>query len=312
MPLRRIANAPREAQMDHLQAMKVFLKVVETGGFSEASRQLHMSPPAVTRAVAALEEAIGARLLIRTTRTTKVTDAGARYAEDCRRILNDIAESEAAAAGSHAKPTGTLIVTASVQFGKLHVLPIITEFLTQHPTMTGRALFLDRIVNIVEEGVDVAIRIGHLPDSEYRAIPVGSVRRVVCGSPAYFEKHGVPKVPADLANHTIVASTSAWASLEWRFGRQREIGIHVHPRLFCSTNEAAIRAATDGWGITRVLSYQIGSELVEGRLQTILSGFEEEPLPVHVVYPEGRRASAKVRAFVEFAVEKLRANRMIN
>ncbi|HVJ53710.1 MAG TPA: LysR family transcriptional regulator [Aliidongia sp.] len=296
--------------MDRWQAMRVFAKVAETGGFADAARQLNMSPPAVTRAVASLEEIIGARLFTRTTRAVKLTEAGSRYFEDCRRILADITEAEANAAGSYAKPTGTLIVTAPVLFGELYVLPVLTAFLSLHPAVNGRALFLDRVTNLVDEGMDVAVRIGHLADSDFSAIRVGTVRRIVCGAPAYFEKHGVPRTPADLAHHTIIAS--AGAAQDWRFGVDRKIGVTVHPRLVCNMLGPAIAAAIDGWGLTRVLSYQAAPALVEGKLQTVLGEFEEEPFPIHIVHPEGRHAPAKVRAFVDFAVEKLRANRMIN
>ncbi len=292
--------------------MKVFLKVAEGGGFAEAARQLDMSPPAVTRAVASLEEAIGARLFIRTTRAVKLTDAGSQYFQDCRRILADIEEAEAAAAGSFVTPTGTLTVTASVMFGRMYVLPVLTEYLQRNPAVTGRALFFDRVTNLVEEGIDVAIRIGHLPDSGLRATLVGSVRRVVCGAPAYFEKHGVPHHPSDLARHAIVATTAAWTSLEWRFGSDSGLAVPVRPRLLCNTNEAAIDAAVGGWGLTRLLSYQVAPLLVQGRLQTVLSDFEEPPMPVHVVHSEGRHAAAKVRSFVDFAIASLRANTLIN
>ncbi len=298
--------------MDRWQAMRVFVKVAEAGAFAAAARQLHMSPPAVTRIVATLEEAIGTRLLTRTTRQVKLTEAGSRYLEDCRRILADIAEAEAAAAGSYAKPTGTLLVTASVLFGQIYVLPILLDYLDAYPTVTIQALFLDRVTSLVEEGIDVAIRIGHLPDSGYSATRVGSVRRMVCAAPSYLEKHGIPRTPADLVRHSIVASTGAWSSPEWRFGREQKTAVTVRPRLFCNTNTAAITAAERGWGVTRILSYQIGPALAEGRLQAILSDYEEEPLPIHVVHVEGRHASAKVRSFVDFAVERLRANRMIN
>jgi DNA-binding transcriptional LysR family regulator len=298
--------------MDRWQAMKVFVKVAETGGFAEAGRQLNMSPPAVTRTIAALEAAIGGKLLARTTRSVKLTEAGARYFEDCRRILSEIAEAEASAAGSYATPTGTLTVSAPVLFGQIYVMPILRDYLDRFSTVTGRALLLDRIASIVEEDIDVAVRIGHLPDSGNTAVRVGEVRRVVCGAPAYFEKHGTPKIPRDLAAHKLVATTGAWASTEWRFGRDQKTGVTVHPRLFCNSNEAAISAAIAGWGITRVLSYQIGPAMAEGSLVSVLSDYEEEPLPIHVVHREGRQASAKVRAFVDFAVEKLRGNRMIN
>jgi len=298
--------------MDRFHAMRVLVKIADTGAFAEAARQLHMSPPAVTRAVAFLEEAIGARLLTRTTRSLKLTEVGGRYVEDCRRILTAIDEAEAAAAGSYAKPTGVLTVTASVLFGQIYIMPAVTEFLDLHPGVTGRMLFLDRVTNLVDEGIDVAIRIGHLPDSSHSAIKVGTVRKVICGAPDYFEKHGVPRTPQDLAEHRIVAATSAWTSLEWRFGGSDTTSVHVRPALFSNSNEAAISAARSGWGLTRVLSYQIGQDLLEGQLQIVLGEYEEEPLPIHIMHPEGRNAPAKVRAFVDFLATKLRANRLIN
>ena len=298
--------------MDRYHAMRVFVRIAETGGFAEAARQLHMSPPAVTRAVAALEDTIGARLLTRTTRAVKLTEAGARYLEDCRSILAAIEEAEAAAAGSYATPTGMLTVTSSVLFGQLYVMPILIEFLDAHPQVTGRMLFLDRVVSLVDEGVDVAIRIGHLPDSSYSAVRVGAVRRVICGSPEYLETRGVPRQPCELAQHRIIAATSAWTSLEWRFGENSEVAVNVKPALFSNSNEAAIGAARSGWGLTRALSYQVGPDLLAGRLQIVLEDYEQPPLPVHIVHPEGRNASAKVRAFIDFARERLRANRVIN
>ncbi|MGF7211321.1 DNA-binding transcriptional LysR family regulator [Skermanella aerolata] len=296
--------------MDRWQAMRIFVKVAETESFAESARQLHMSAPAVTRAVAALEDLIGARLFVRTTRSVKLTEPGSRYLDDCRRILSDIVEAEAAAAGSYATPSGTLAVTASALFGQMYVLPIMHEYLRTYPTVSGRLLFVDRPVNIVEEGVDVAIRIGHLPDSGFSAIKVGSIRRVVCGAPAYFEEHGVPAAPADLKDHRIAASTSAWASPEWRFAHDQRVTIS--PWLQCNTNDAAIATALAGSGLTRVLHYQIGPALLEGGLQIVLADYEEPPLPVHVLHPEGRHAPAKVRAFVDLAVSRLRENRFIN
>ncbi|WP_413990306.1 LysR family transcriptional regulator [Labrys okinawensis] len=294
--------------MDRWQAMRVFVKVAETGGFAEAARKLYMSPPAVTRAVAALEETIGARLLIRTTRSVKLTDAGQRYLADCQRILADLADAEAAAAGSYATPSGTLVVTAPVLFGQMHVMPIVMDYLSQHPAVTVQTLFLDRVTNLIEEGMDVAIRIGRLPDSELNAIRVGTVRRVVCASPAYLVAHGQPMTPAELANHSVIANVSAWPSLEWRFGRERKTSVGIHPRLICNLNEATISAAIEGWGLVRVLSYQVDDAVRDGRLRILLAEFEEEPLPVHVVHAGGRGPSAKIRSFVDFAVERLRAS----
>jgi DNA-binding transcriptional LysR family regulator len=292
--------------------MRVFVKVAEAESFADAGRQLHMSPPAVTRIVSALEDVIGTRLLARTTRSVKLTEAGAQYFADCQRLLADLSEAEASAAGAYGKPTGTLTVTTSAMFGTMFVLPLMTEYLDLYPDVIGRGLFVDRVVSMVDEGIDVAIRIGHLPDSGLTATRVGQVRRVICGSPIYFEKHGVPISPSDLSRHRIIASTSAWTSLEWRFGVQKKSTVRVNPRLYCSTNEAAIAAAASGWGLTRVLSYQIAPQLEAGELRTILSDYEEEALPIHVVHPEGRHASAKVRSFIDFAVGKLRSNRHFN
>lgn len=294
--------------MDRLQAMRVFVKVVETGGFAEAARKLYMSPPAVTRAIASLEHAIGARLLTRTTRSVKLTDAGQRYFADCQRILTDLADAEAAAAGSYATPSGTLAITAPVLFGQMHVLPIVMDYLGQHPAVTAQTLFLDRLANLVEEGMDVAVRIGRLPDSDLHAIRVGTVRRVICASPAYLAEHGEPLAPADLAGHRVIANVSAWPSLEWRFGRERKTSVDIHPRLICNLNEATISAAIEDWGLTRVLSYQIDAAVREGRLRVLLADYEEEPLPVHVVHAGGRGPSAKIRSFVDFAVARLRAS----
>lgn len=296
--------------MDRLQAMRIFVRVAETGGFAEAARQLSLSPPAVTRAVAGLEAGIGARLLTRTTRLVKLTEAGRRYLEDCRRILADLAEAEAAASGSYARPEGGLVVTAPVLFGRIYVLPLLTAYLSDHPAVEGRALFLDRVVNIVEEGIDVAVRIGPLADSGLTAIRCGSVRRVVCAAPAYIAAHGAPRVPADLADHRIVAVAQA-ERLEWRFGPDGRTVVPLKPRLTCNVGEAAITAAIAGWGLTRVLSYQVAAALRDGRLQVVLEAFEPEPLPIHVVHVEGRGASAKVRSFVDFAVARLRADPLI-
>ncbi len=298
--------------MDRLQAMRVLVRIADSGSFAETARLLNMSPPAVSRSVVALEEAVGARLLTRTTRSVKPTEVGARYIEDCREILASVEEAEAAASGSFARPSGSLTVTASVMFGQIYIVPIMTEFLDTHPQVTGRLLFLDRVTNLVDEGIDVAIRIGHLPDSSYSAVKVGSVRRVICGSPDYFETAGVPSSPAELAEHRIIAATSAWTSTDWRFDKNDKQIVSVTPSLYCNSNPAAIDATRSGWGLTRVLSYQVAPDLVEGRLQTVLEEYEEEALPIHVVHPEGRNASAKVRAFVDFAAERLRSNSYLN
>nr|WP_218863386.1 LysR family transcriptional regulator [Pigmentiphaga litoralis] len=283
--------------------MRIFVKVAETESFSEAARQLHMSPPAVTRAVAALEDAIGARLLVRTTRSVKLTESGSQYLDDCRGILAQITEAEASAAGSYATPSGTLTLTAAALFGHMHVLPVVHEFLRAHPAVNARTLFVDRPVNLVEEGIDVAVRIGHLPDSGYTAIKVGEVRRVVCGAPSYFAAHGTPTVPADLRNHRVAASTGAWVSPEWRFAGDHKVTVQTW--LQSNTNEAVIATAIAGMAVARVPEYQIASALTDGRLVIVLADHEEPPLPIHVVYPAGRHAPAKVRAFVDLAAKRL-------
>lgn len=296
--------------MDRWQAMRVFVKVAETGSFASTARQMHMSAPAVTRIVAGLEDLIGARLLVRTTRSVKTTDAGSRYLQDCRRILGDIAEAEQAAAGHYAEPSGTLAVTAASMFGHLHVLPLVLDYLDAYPGMHARTFFIDRPVNILDEGIDVAIRIGHLADSGFTAIQVGSVRRVICAAPSYLAKYGVPTTPAELKHHRIVVSQSAWASPEWRFAEGQRV--LVDAVLQSNTNESAIATAQAGWGLTRVLHYQVGAALQEGALQVVLDAFEEPPLPIHVLYPQGRQAPAKVRAFVDLAVARLRGNPLFN
>lgn len=298
--------------MDRFEAMQVFVEVARSGSFAAASRSLSRSAAGVTRAVATLEEQIGTRLFVRTTRSVKLTEAGERYYEDSRRILADLAEAEAAAAGSYTQPSGLLTVTASVLFGRLYVAPILTDFLDLHPAITVRALFLDRVTNLVEEGMDVAVRIGHLPDSSLSAMRVGQVRRVICAAPSYLSQHGIPKEPSDLLQHRIIASTSIAPGEGWRFGQDGKQSIPVVPRLLFNQNDAAIQTAEAGWGLTRVLSYQIGPALGEGRLQIVLEEFEEAPLPVHLVYADGRRTSARIRSFLDFAADRLRTHPLLN
>lgn len=294
--------------MDRLQAMQVFVTVVDTGGFASAARKLDLSPPVVTRAVAELEARLGLRLLTRTTRFVRVTDAGARYAEDCRRILGDIEEAEAAATGTHSEPRGTLHVTAPVLFGRLYVTPVVTEYLRQWPQVDAQCVFVDRVINLVEEGVDVAIRIGRLPDSSLQAIQVGKVRRMLVAAPAYLAEHGIPVHPGQLHHHQLVASTAGMASpTEWRFKGDGPVALErIRPRLQISTNDAAIAAVVRGAGIARVLSYQVAPQLQDGSLQGVLEDFEETALPVQVVHFEGRKATQKVRGFVDLIVQRLR------
>jgi DNA-binding transcriptional LysR family regulator len=295
--------------MDRLDTMRIFTAVADERGFAPAARRLRLSPPAVTRAVAALEDRIGARLLHRTTRVVRLTEAGARFLADCKRILAEVDEAEAAAAGSHAEPRGQLVVTAPLMFGRLHVAPIVLDFLKRHPRVSVRTLFLDRVTDLVEEGIDVAIRIGALPDSALTATRVGWMRRVVCASPRYLRARGTPRVPADLADHDAIAFGGIAPFRDWSFGPDGSQQI-VTPqvRLEVNSAEVAVAAAVAGHGITRVLFYQAARELRAGKLRIVLAEFEPPPAPIHVVHAEGRRAAARVRAFVDFAAARLRAS----
>jgi DNA-binding transcriptional LysR family regulator len=295
--------------MDRFREMSVFAAVAEEESFAAAARRLAMSPPAVTRMVSALEERIGARLLNRTTRSVRLTEAGARFLEDSRRILADLEEAESAAVGAHAEPRGRLNITSSLLFGRYYVQPAALAFMDRHEDVRVNALYTNRVVNLIDEGMDVGVRIGPLPDSSLQAILVGRIRRVICGAPRYFRAHPVPRRPRELAEHRIILATGMAPRPEWRFQENgAEFALAVSPHMTVNTNEAAIDAAAAGWGVTQVLSYQIRPEYVSGELETILEDYELEPWPIHVVHPEGRRASAKVRAFVDFLVDRLRAD----
>lgn len=288
--------------------MTTFVTVVETEGFASAARKLNVSPSVISRIMTELEEYLGARLLTRTTRVVRITDAGATFYEDCRRILAEIDAAELSATGVNNAPRGQLTVTAPVMFGKTYVTPIAHEYLTRYPSVNLNCWFLDRIVNLVDEGADVAIRIGELPSSSLQAIAVGKVRRVLCASPAYLEAHGAPQHFDELASHVTIQATGITPTPEWRF---REHGstrtVPIQPRLVTTTNDSAIVAATAGLGIVRLLSYQVADELAQGTLRVVLADYELAALPVHVVHREGKHANLKVRAFIDLAIETLRA-----
>ena len=295
--------------MDRLQAMTTFVAVVETGGFASAARKLDLSPPVVTRAVAELESRLGLRLLTRTTRIVRVTEAGARYADDCRRILAEIDDAEQAAMGEHQAPKGTLTITAPVMFGQLYVTPLLARYLLQWPQLDANCLFLDRVVNLLEEGVDVAVRIGELPDSSLHAARVGHVRRVLVASPAYAQARGLPAHPRDLAEHALISAAGLAAQPDWQFGvGEQAFAQRVQPRMRSTSNEAAITAAIEGLGIARLLSYQVAAHLRSGVLLPVLQGHETGDLPIHVVHHGGRRATRRVRGFIDLVVEGLRAD----
>ncbi|HEY6562732.1 MAG TPA: LysR family transcriptional regulator [Polyangiaceae bacterium] len=294
--------------MDRLETLHVFVTVAEQRGFAAAARRLGMSPPSVTRAIAALEARIGTELLKRTTRSVRLTEAGERFLSDSRRILADIEEAEQFAGDLHGALRGQLGVTAPVNFGRRFVAPVVVEFLAAHAQVSVRTLFLDRIVDLVDEGLDVAVRIAELPDSTLTAVRVGSVRRVVCAAPAYLAEHGVPQRPADIVEHEAIAFGAAPSAPEWRFvARSKPVVIHPRARLLVNTVDVALAAAVAGRGLVRLLSYQVDEAVRAGRLEIVLAPFEPPALPVQVVHAGGRRVSTKLRRFVDLTVSRLRA-----
>ncbi len=299
--------------MDQIHLMRVFVAVGELESFAAAARRLGISAAAVTRAVGALEESLGVKLLLRTTRSVRLTEAGSRYLEDSRNILASLREANEAAAGVNAAPRGNLAVTAPMLFGKFFVMPCIVRYLQTYPEVDVSALFLDRVVNLVEEGMDVAVRIGPLPDSGLKARQVGQVRRLLCASPDYLARHGTPRHPSELAQHALIAANGVGAGLEWKFREaQVPLSIRVKPRLNVTSNDAAIAAANAGLGIAHLLSYQVADDLVAGRLRTVLEDFEETPWPIHVLHRESKYGSAKVRAFIDLLVSMLGEHRYLN
>ena len=297
--------------MDQIHLMKVFVAVGELESFAAAARRLDISPAAVTRAVCALEDQLGVKLLQRTTRSVRLTEAGGRYLEDTRHILASINEANAAAAGINATPKGDLAVTAPILFGKKFVMPCIVRYLQQYPEVDVSAYFLDRVVNLAEEGMDVPLPTGPLPDSGLKALRVGRVRRMLCASPDYLARHGVPKHPSELAGHAVIGTTNLSPRAGWRFGVTEEpTMVRMKPRLTVTSNDGAIAAASGGLGIARLLSYQVADELANGQLQVILAEYEEAPWPIHVLHRESKYGSAKVRAFIDMLAQTLRAQQL--
>jgi DNA-binding transcriptional LysR family regulator len=239
----------------------------------------------------------------------RVTEAGQRYLNDARRIISEVDEADDAVVGINAEPKGHLAITAPVLFGRLYVMPGIVEYLERYPDMKISAVFLDRVVNLLEEGLDVGVRIGELPDSSMNAIKVGQVRRVTCASPDYLAKHGIPRHPTELSQHHLVAATASPIG-EWRF--DHDITVKVNPRLTETNNDSAIEAVLRNLGITRLMSYQIAPYVASGQLQAILCEFEPKALPIHVIHREGRYASAKVRTFVDLIVARLRSEKTLD
>lgn len=290
--------------MDRLDAMQAFVAVADQQGFAPAARKLGLSPSAVTRLIAALEERLGARLLQRTTRQVALTDAGSRYLARVRRILADVEEAEEAVEGERTRPGGRLVISAPVGFGRLHVSPVVSAWLKRYPEVGADLRLSDRMINLVEEGVDLAVRIGHLPDSTLVARHVGEMRRIVVASKDYLKRHGEPKRPADIASHQTIQFGAMTAVPDWRFvDGGREIRVAPSPRLTTNSADAAIQHAEQGGGLTRVLAYQAAASLDAGRLKIVLARFEQPPLPIHIVYPTSRLLSAKVRTFIDLVTE---------
>jgi DNA-binding transcriptional LysR family regulator len=273
-------------------------------GFAPAARKLGLSPSAVTRLIAALEQRLGARLLQRTTRQVTLTDAGSRYLERVRRILADVEEAEQAVEGERTRPGGRLVISAPVGFGRLHVSPVVSAYLKRFPEVGADLRLSDRMINLVEEGVDLAVRIGHLPDSTLVARHVGEMRRIVVASNDYLKAHGEPKLPAEIVAHQTIEFGAMTAVADWRFVENNtEIRVSPSPRFSSNSADAAIQHAEAGGGLTRVLAYQAAASLKAGRLKIVLANFEQPPLPIHIVYPTSRLLSAKVRTFIDLVNE---------
>jgi len=293
--------------MDRLGAMRLFVAIADAGSLSAAGRRLGMPLTTVSRKLAALEEALGARLVTRTTRALALTEPGRNYLEACRRILEELEAAEARLSGEQSAPQGELAITAPVVFGRLHVLPVVDAYLRQFPRVSARLLLLDRPVDLLEEGLDIAIRIGALADSSLIATRVGAVRNVVCASPGYLKAHGAPKAPEQLAAHDCITFSGLPIGHRWTAwhgkGKKR---IAIRPRLVVNTAEAAVDAAIAGLGITRVLSYQAARAIADGQLKVILETWDTAEIPVSILHREDRLAQPKVQAFVAFAATALR------
>ena len=290
--------------MDRIDAMQAFVAVADLQGFAPAARKLGLSPSGVTRLIAALEDRLGARLLQRTTRQVALTDVGARYLERVRRILADVEEAEGSAQAERTRPSGRLVVSAPIGFGRLHVSPVMSAYLTRYPEVFGELRLSDRMINLVEDGVDLAVRIGHLADSSLVARHVGEMRRIVVASSGYLKRHGEPRTPRAMASHQTIQFGATAAQPDWHFVEDgREVRVACTPRLTTNSADAAIQYAEQGGGLTRVLAYQAADAIRGGRLRIVLQEFEQPPLPIHIVYPTSRLLSAKVRTFVDLVTE---------
>lgn len=293
--------------MNRLESMSILVAVVEAGSLSAAARRLGMPLATVSRKVGDLESHLKTRLLHRTTRQLSLTEAGASYVAACRRILEDVGEAERAATGEYAAPKGDLVITAPLVFGRLHVMPVIAEFLAHYPEINVSLELTDRVVHLMDEHADIAVRIGELPDSALMATRVGAVRRVVCASPAYLATHGVPARPRDLTAHECITFEVLASARAWVFGAGKsELSVPVHSRLAVNTAETAISAAKLGVGLIRVLYYQVADAVRDNALRVVLDTFESAPLPISLVHLGQAPVPLKVRAFLDFATPRLR------
>jgi DNA-binding transcriptional LysR family regulator len=301
----------KDDDVDRLDAMKVFVTALDEGSLAGAGRKLRRSPAAVSRAIAFLEEHVGTELLHRTTRSIKLSEAGERYAAACRRVLIDLEEADVMAAGERSAPRGTLTVTATAFAGETILSPIIDAFLDAYPGVSVRLYLLDRFVNLIDEGIDVALRIAHLSDSSLVATRVGEVRRIVAAAPRYLAQNPRITEPADLAKHQIITFADLGID-SWSFppvnGSSVPHTVNFTPRLIVNSIRGAIVSAVNGRGVTRVLSYHIPQEVRDGSLEIVLKDHEPPPLPVHLIAPHGRLTVPKVRAFVDMALPRLRSH----
>lgn len=295
--------------VDRMDALAALVTIADRGSFAAAAREHRVSPQAITRAVAGVEARLGVRLFQRTTRSVRMTQEGAVYIARCRHLLSDLQDAERELVGARLEPQGTLVVTAPVVFGRMHVLPVVAALLQRHAGLVVRLVLTDRTLQMVEEGVDVAVRLGELADSSLKAVRVGEVRRVLVASRDYLDQHGAPAAVADLRHHAVIAFTGISSSDEWRFGRSGRASVTLRPRLVVNDAAAAISAAEAGLGITRVLSYQVAEQVAKRRLRILLPDFEPNPMPVSLLFEAQRSAAANVRAFVDEASARLRATR---
>ena len=297
--------------IDRFDAMSILIDVVEKGSFSAASRTRRIPLATVSRKVALLEEQVGAKLLTRSTRKLALTDAGEAYVATARRILEQVADAEARAAGEHSSPTGEIIVAAPVSFGRRYVLPIVTEFLATYPAIRARLLLSDSNAQLIDEHIDMAVRVGRLPDSSLMAMKVGDMRTVVCASPRLLAAHGTPATPDELSHLPVLSFDRLTPTRNWSFrdpAAAAVVDVAIEPRLSVSDADAAVEAAIEGVGATRVLYYQCADAVRAGLLKVILREFEPEPLPIHLLHPEGQSLPFKTRAFLDFAADRIRAN----